>query len=88
MAERVTKAQIQSQFARLCAALGKRQARAYNDVGGWRIDYQPGYGGIVIEEILNSGGGVGHPIIPMRMSPREFVDTIHFTLRAMEAARR
>lgn len=88
MSERTTKKQVVAQFERLLAVLGKRRARGFGDVGGWRLDYQPDYGGIVIEEIDNTGGGVSHPIMERRLPPREFVTAIHFTIRAIEASRR
>ena len=63
-------------FEMLLKVKGKRKARSYNDVGAWRLDYNPTYGGIVIEEINNSTGGVGNPMGYRRRSPRDFCDFV------------
>jgi len=68
--------------------MGKHVARRYDDVGGWRLDYNPVYGGIVIEEIVNEGGGVSHPFGDRRLAPGEFLRTIMFALRVLGEVRR
>lgn len=86
--DRYTRKDAEKCFERLLQTLGKRRARSYNDVGGWRLDYNPVYGGVKIEEIINEGGGVREPIIGNRLTPKEFCYTVNFTIRAMEAMRR
>lgn len=75
-------------FERLLTTLGKRKARSYNDVGGWRLDYNPTYGGVIIEEIINPHGGINHPIIGSRLTSREFCQTINFMTRVSGLIRR
>ncbi len=70
-------------FENLLRTLGRHRARSYNDIGGWKLDYNPTYGGVVIEEIVNEGGGITHPLIPTRLTPREFCQTVNFTIHAL-----
>ena len=86
--DRYTYKDAEKCFERLLSALGKRRARAYSDVGGWTLDYNPIHGGVIIEEIANTGGGVHHPIGEGRLTPKEFCYTVNFTIRALEAMRR
>lgn len=86
--DRYTYKDAEKCFERLLTALGKRRAKRYNDVGGWTLNYNPIYGGVVIYEIANTGGGVSEPIISNRLTPKEFCYTVNFTIRAIEAMRR
>jgi hypothetical protein len=84
MAYRTTKADVRNAFEQLCKAMGKstdcwledRKAR----VGAWYLDYAPCYGGYIINEMANEGGGVRHPTIEYRVSGQEFVRTVRFVL--------
>ena len=45
--------------------------------GAWELDYNPTYGGCVIEEIASNGRTwTHHPFGAERRSPREFVDYV------------
>ena len=87
MSDRITIKHAQASLARLAQATGNRIARPYNrehghDVGGWALDYNPTYGGVVIIEYINNGGGQNTPITSNRMGLREFVDSVNFAIRA------
>jgi hypothetical protein len=56
-------------------------------VGAWSLDYNPIYGGYVIHEMGNVGGGVSEPFGGMRRNAREFCDAVYFTENALRAAK-
>ena len=70
-------------FENLLRTLGRRRARSYNDVGGWGLDYNPTYGGVVIEEIGNEHGGITQPLNTTRLTPREFCQSVNFAIRVL-----
>lgn len=41
-------------------------------IGAWTCDYNSVYGGAIIEEVVNDGGGIDHPMGEGRMKPYEF----------------
>ena len=47
-----------------------REATSYNDVGAYQMDYAACYGGVGVQRISSSNGGVR--TIVGRMTPREF----------------
>jgi hypothetical protein len=55
-------------------------------VGAWTLDCNPTYGGYVIEEIANEGGGVTQPFGSMRRNAREFCDAVYFAENAIRFA--
>lgn len=57
-------------------------------IGCWELDCNPVYGGCVIEEIMNEGGGVTQPFGSQRRKPQEFCDTINFAIKALEYRKR
>jgi hypothetical protein len=57
-------------------------------IGCWKMDYSAIWGGAVIEEIVNEGGGITHPFSSTRRSPREFCKTIHFAMQVMDYKKR
>ncbi len=57
--------------------------RAY--VGAWTLDYNPIYGGCVVHEMFNDGGGVTQPMGSMRRTPREFCEAVHFAFDAIRS---
>ena len=87
MSERYTKKDAEAAFLRLLKATGNREAKSYNDVGGWQLDYNGVYGGFVIHEISNEHGAVSEPFSSERRNAREFCDVVRFTLRALENIR-
>ena len=57
--------------------------------GGWALDYNPVYGGCVIEELADVPGEtwIRHPMGERRMSPREFVQMCNRAIDAVSIAR-
>ena len=58
------------------------------NVGAWRLDYNPTYGGCIVEEAYNDGGAVTHPFGEGRKSPAEFVACVNFALYALDMDRK
>lgn len=91
MARRYTKKDVGGCASRLADDLGKKFGACWTRkdgklqavVGCWSVDYNPTYGGAVIEEIVNTGGGVTHPFGSMRRKAREFCDTTRFAQDAI-----
>ncbi len=75
---RITKDDLKYHLQRWCDATGNRPAKSWNDVGGVRLDNNPTYGGVVIERIVTSGGGVLQ--VYHRMPPRQFCEAVQFLL--------
>jgi hypothetical protein len=71
-------------FERLCVLLGRNQATGYNDVGGWRLDYNGAYGGYQVQEIVNDAGAITCPLGDMRRNAREFCEAVALAERALE----
>jgi len=53
-------------------------------IGCWDVDYNPIYGGAVIDEIVNEAGAIHKPLGAMRRKPREFCDTVSFAEEAIK----
>ncbi len=85
---RITKAQMHRAAERLAEATGKRMATSGTDVGGWIVDYQAGYGGVVIYEIVNEAGGVTLPCQRLRVPPAQFVYACELAENAARMARK
>lgn len=83
---RITKKDIGGCASRLADDLGKKfggcwvrkKGKRQSIVGCWEVDYNPTYGGAVIQEMINTKGGVHQPFGSMRRKPREFCDTTRF----------
>ena len=58
MAARYGQKDAEACFTRLVKVMRGRRAKSYNDVGGLRLDYNPIYGGVNVEEIANVNGGL------------------------------
>jgi hypothetical protein len=82
MSNRITKKMIERQFVNLCNALGKRVCTDWKDVGSWKLDSNPHYGGYTIVEMME-GGGQSHPISMQRHKGSEFFYMMIFALRAI-----
>lgn len=98
MSDRVTRTEIERAFEILTDALGKELAFRSDDVrdaegrwrapvGAWLLDHNSAYGGYVIREYVNEGGGVTEPLGSRRRTGREFVDVCRFALAAIHMAR-
>ena len=85
--ERTTKRQVKKAFEMLAEACGRHIAKKHNDVGGWTLDYNPIYGGYVIEEIMNEGGGVKHPFFSTRMTAANAYHAFHLARQAADLVR-
>lgn len=83
---RTSKQNVESTFKHFCNAFGFRPAESYNDVGGLELDCNNTYGGYVINEIHNEGGGVNQPFGSSRMKAGPFYDAMWLAIRAQEHA--
>jgi hypothetical protein len=52
-------------------------------VGAWMLDYNPVYGGFVIHQMGNEGGGVSCPMGHTRKPAREFCEAVRFAIDAL-----
>lgn len=52
-------------------------------VGAWMLDHNGIYGGYVIAEMFNEGGGESHPLGDLRRPARDFCDAVRFALDAL-----
>lgn len=68
----------------LLPAIGGRPAKGFNDVGAYRLDNNPDYGGFVVEQIISSNGNIIRPFGNIRMATKDFVDTCYFVQKAMD----
>jgi hypothetical protein len=66
--------------------MGKTIAEGNNylKVGAWRFNYDAAYGGGVIEEIINEGGAITHPLTEYRLKPWEFCVMCWAIIKALE----
>jgi len=85
---RISKSNVVGLFEHLVKALGGRMATSYKDVGGYRLDYNGGYGGYNIERISNEGGAVSQPFGSERHAATPFWYMMRFALMAIEEAQK
>ena len=78
MADRYSRKDAERAFDRLAYALGKQHTRWEQvdgrnvvNVGSWHLDCAPIYGGYVVNEICNEGGGITQPFGMLRHPARE-----------------
>jgi len=91
MARRVTKKDVGGCASRLADDLGKKfggcwvrkNGKLQAVVGCWEVDFNPTYGGAVIQEMVNTSGGVHMPFGMMRRKARDFCDTTRFAQDAI-----
>jgi hypothetical protein len=94
--ERYTRKNAEAAFERLAQKLGKPTAKSTGKatwrrvgdrnvatVGQWALDHNSIYGGFVVVEIVNEGGGEAHPLGDRRMPAREFCQSIYFAERVL-----
>jgi hypothetical protein len=81
VAERWTKTQAHEAFELLARRLGKNTTPG--EIGRWRLEFSS-YGGYVITQLSNNGGGESCPFGEQRRSAKDFCSHVHFTLRALE----
>ena len=94
--DRFTRKDAETTLKRLGALMGKQVGNCWTKkgdkriakIGCWNLDYNPIYGGCVVTEICNEGGGIHHPFGSMRRSPREFYDAMWMTIRGIEMSRK
>ena len=91
---RYTKKDAERYFESLRKELGKPVAYYQDEkgqwqvnVGGWILDENFAYGGFVIHEIINTGGGVNCPFGYERLKAREFCERIGFALRVLQISK-
>lgn len=78
--DRYTRKDAEAHFERLIKAIGGRIAEDYKDVGAYRLDWNPTYGGGNIERIINAQGGVSQPFGAHRRNAKEFVNAVYFAI--------
>jgi len=89
MSERYTIRDARNAFEHLCKMLdktrfdGAKWSKNNPQIGTWRLDNATNYGGVVVEEIVNDGLGVGRPLGELRKSPREFCQAVYFLRNSM-----
>ncbi len=91
---RVKRAGLESAVQRLAERLGKPQGPAWTRdektgrntarVGVWELDYNPIYGGYVVEEIHNEAGGICRPLGDTRMKGEQFLEALYMVNRALD----
>lgn len=79
---------IENNFKWFVDAIGGKMASSWNDIGGYAINHNSTYGGYQIVQISNASGGQHEPFGSMRRKGQDFVDTLHFAVRAVEEAKR
>jgi len=57
-------------------------------VGCWNVDYNPTYGGAMITEVVNVGGGITSPFGFKRRKPEDFIDSVNMAITAIEIDRK
>ena len=83
MNRRYTLKEVEGIVDEFMSMLDIPKARDCSDVGGWRLDYNPIYGGYVIEQIHNEFGGVEMPFGHSRKGAKELVETLWFARQAI-----
>ena len=89
MTERFGKADARRAFERLCKMMDKQifdgsKWPAEKQIGAWKLDCAPVYGGYVVECIDNEGLGVSQPFGCRRRSARELWEVVHFLEDALQ----
>ena len=84
MAERITRKNVEDVFEIFVKKIGGHVATAYNDMGGYRLDYTACYGGYNVERVVNDGGKISFPFGSSRQGIREMYFTLHFALRVAD----
>ena len=93
---RTTQKDVQIEFENLASVMGRdtepyrrgEDGRAIAQVGAWHLDHNTHYGGYVVHEIANSGGGVTEPFGSRRLSAREAVEAFRLAARAVDNFKR
>jgi hypothetical protein len=83
-------------FRRLARAMGKKvggytklkSGKLKANIGAWTLNSNPTYGGYVIEQIYNAGGGVTHPLTSRRFPKGAFIAMCNFASSAIDLKRR
>ena len=57
-------------------------------IGCLTVDYNPIYGGAILEEMMNEHGGVSHPFGEGRLKPYEFCRATRYAEGAVEMDRK
>jgi hypothetical protein len=95
MADRYTKKNAEQCAERLATTLGKKFGKCWIRVDGknvaqigcWQYDHNSIYGGGVIEEIMNEGGGIDQPFGSRRLKPDTFCVAVNMAEKAVHIDR-
>jgi hypothetical protein len=80
---RTTKSEVEAVFKQWLTAIGGREAKSYNDVGGYCLDHNSVYGGWEIQQIHNEHGGVS-VVIYTRLSSFYFVSALRMSIASFQ----
>jgi len=83
---RTTRKEVEGVFRLWLSAINGREAKSYNDVGGYQLDNNPVYGGYRVERIGNEHGGVADTFTT-RLSAYYFVTALRVSMRSIEEMR-
>jgi len=92
MGDRYTKKDAMRCAKSFASVIGKKQVgdcwkvvngKNVAKIGCWEVDYNPIYGGAIITEIHNAGGGITHPLGEGRLRPFEFCRSLQIAERAI-----
>jgi hypothetical protein len=83
---RTTRKEVEGVFRLWLSGIKGREAMDYNDVGGYRLDYNSVYGGYRVERICNAQGGVSD-VFTTRLKAWEFVTALRVSMRSIEEMR-
>lgn len=85
MAQRTTKAELDTAFRLFLTSINGHKAEGYGDVGGYLLDQ--GYGGYQVVQIANEHGGQSCPFGYLRRPAREMCATLRFATDAANIAK-
>ena len=80
---RTTRKEVEGVFKLWLVYINGGIAEAYNNVNGYRLDYNSVYGGYRIEQVCNEHGGV-RDVFATRLKTSEFVAALRVAMRSIE----
>jgi hypothetical protein len=82
--ERTTRKHVEGIFEIWVKSIGGKLANSYNDVGGYRLDYNGIYGGFKVEQIHNENGGVSDNVFSCyRMKASEMYRALYAAIESI-----
>lgn len=83
--DKITRSMLEASLGRVAVKVGKTAGNPWRTINGknvatvgcWTLDYNPVYGGYIVEETVNAAGGVTHPLLGRRVSARELWNQLY-----------